>query len=62
MAGLLKYFKHTQKKDMLDTNTLPHPDGLLSRDIPSSYFGITNTHVCQVQQEASSKRESHLFY
>ena len=55
MAGLLKYFKHTQKKDKLDTGTLPDPDGPLSRDIPSSSFGITNT---RVRQEASSKRRS----
>ena len=36
MEGLLIYFKHTQKKDKLDTGTLPDPDGQLSRDIPSS--------------------------
>ena len=62
MAGLLKYaYKHTKKKDKLDTNTLPNPGGLLSKDIPSSYFGITNTHMCHVQQEASSEREGHIF-
>ena len=58
MAGLLKYFKCTQKKDKLDTRTLPDPDGPLSRDIPSSPSGITNTRIRQVQQEASSKRRS----
>ena len=36
MAGLLKYFKCTQKNYMLDTSTLPDPDGPLGRDIPSS--------------------------
>ena len=59
MAGLIKYFKHTQEKDKLDTGTLP--DGPLSRDdIPSSSIniGITNTRVCQVQQKASSERRS----
>ena len=54
MAGLLKYFKLAQKKD----NTLPDPDGPLSRDIPSSSIGITNTRMRQVQQEASSERRS----
>ena len=29
MAGLLKYLKRTQKKDKLDTGTLPDPDGSL---------------------------------
>ena len=52
MAGLLKYFKRAQEKD----STLPDPDGSLSRDIPSSSIGITNTHMRQVQQEASSER------
>ena len=42
-----------QKKD---AGTLPDPDGPLSRDIPSSSIGIANTHVCQVQQKASSDR------
>ena len=51
-AGLLKYFNHTQKKD----GTLPDPDSPLSRDIPSSSVWINNTHLCQVQQEASNKR------
>ena len=46
--GLLNYFKHTQKKDRLDTNTLLDPDGPLSRDISSSSIRITNPHVCQV--------------
>ena len=54
MAGLLKYFKHTRKKD----STLPDPDGPLSRDIPSSSIGITNTRVRHVQREASSERRS----
>ena len=36
MAGLLKYLKCTQKKDKLNTGTLPDPDGSLSRDILSS--------------------------
>ena len=54
MAGLLKYFKRTQKKD----STLPDPDGPLSRDIPFSSIRITNTRVRQVQQEASSERRS----
>ena len=54
MAGLLKYFKRAHKKD----STLPDPDGPLSRDIPSSSIGITNTRVRQVQQEASSERRS----
>ena len=56
MAELLRYFKHTQKKDNLDTGTLPDPDGLLSRDILCSSIGITNIHVYKVQQEASSDR------
>lgn len=29
MAGLLKYLKRTQKKDNLDTGTLPDPEGSL---------------------------------
>ena len=56
MAGSLKYFKWAQKKDKLDAVTLPDPDGPLSRDIPFSSIGITNTHNHQVQQEGSSKR------
>ena len=30
MAELLKYFKRTQKKNKLDTNTLPDPGGPLA--------------------------------
>ena len=56
MAELLKYFKCTQKKDKLYTGTLPDPDSPTSSEIPSSSIGITNTHMCQVQQEASSER------
>ena len=53
MAGLLKYFKrevkrHYDKTDGLDTGTLPDPDGPLSRDIPSSTIGMTNTCVRQI--------------
>ena len=55
MPGLLKPLKHTYKKDKLDTGTLPNPDGPLSS---SSSTEITNIHVCQVQQEALSKRRS----
>ena len=54
MAGFLKYFKRAQEKD----STLPDPDGPLGRGIPSSSIGITNAHVRQVQQEASSERRS----
>ena len=57
MAGLLKYFHHTQGKDKLDTGTLPDPDGPLSKDVSSSSTEITNTCVRQVQQEALSKRK-----
>ena len=39
MAGLIKCFKHIQKKDKLDTSTLPDTDGPLSRDISSSSIG-----------------------
>ena len=45
MAGLLKYFKHTQKKYKLDTSTFPDPGGPLSRDILHSSVGITNTQL-----------------
>ena len=57
MAGLLKYFKRfdTQKKEKLDT--LPDPDGPLSKDIPSSSIGTTNSCVRQVQQD-----EGHIFH
>ena len=58
MAGLLKYFTRTQKKDKLDTSTLPDPGGPSSRDIPFSSIGVTNTHMHQVLQEASSERRS----
>ena len=60
MAGLLRYFKHTQKRDKLaiDTSTPPDPDVPLSRVIPFFSIGITNIYVHQVQQEASSKRRS----
>ena len=59
MAGLLKYFKcRCDKGDKLNTGILPDPEGPLSRDIPSSSIGITDTRMCQVQQEASSERTS----
>ena len=53
--GLLNYFKCTQKKDRLDTNALPDPDGPLSRDISCSSIGITNTHVHHVSAAGSIK-------
>ena len=43
MAGLLKYFKRRCDMQKKDAGTLPDPDGLLSRDIPSSSIGIANT-------------------
>ena len=58
MTRLLKYFKHLQKKDSVDTSTLPDPDGPLNRDVPSSSIGITNTHMHQMQQKVSSERRS----
>ena len=56
MAGLLKYFNHRCDMQKKDAGILPDPDGPLGKDIPSSSIGITNTHVRQVQQKASSDR------
>ena len=66
MAELLKYFKHTQKKNKLDTDTLPDSGGPLSRDIPSYSIEVTNTHEdwakCYRKHQVRGDHKGHIFH
>ena len=57
IKGLLKCFKRTQKKDKLDTITLPDSVGPLSRNIPFSSIVITNQHPCASTATGSNKEK-----
>ena len=60
---MIKYYKHTDEKDKLDTGTLP--DGPLSRDdIPSSSIniGITNTRVPSATESIKRKEITRVIY
>ena len=54
--GLLNYFKCTQKKDKLDTSTLPDPGGPLAGIFLPLLLSQIPMCIISVQQEASSKR------
>ena len=54
--GLLNYFKCTQKKDKLDTSTLPDPGGPLAEIFLPLLLSQIPMCIMSVQQEASSER------
>ena len=55
MAGLLKYFKpkqrHEDNDDEVKPKGLPYPNGDLSKVVPSSSIGVTNTVVRQALEK-----------
>ena len=64
MAGILKYFHHTNSSSHKDSDKeesrLPDPNGELSKNIPSSLITVANAMVNEILEKPCGKRGAYL--